>query len=97
MRIDQLYNVGGYDPEHPSGNVLDELAWTDTAAEPGAEDPTVGVTARHYDGDGNVVDERPLTSAEVDFFFGQDTTVEDRWAVHQLADARMAPFIRTDR
>lgn len=66
MRKDQLYNVGGFDPTHPSGNVLDEFVHDDE------HDPTKGVVVRHYDTKGRTLTNRKLTKKELAVFFPAD-------------------------
>lgn len=52
MRTAKLYHPGGYNAEHPSGNVLEELEWDDDESTP---------TFRRFDEQGNIVEERPAT------------------------------------
>lgn len=62
MRKDELYNVGGFDPEHRSRNVLDEFEHAEDAE-------GLDVTVRHYDAKGRVLEDRALTDDELAFFF----------------------------
>lgn len=55
-RKEQLYGLGGYDPEHPSGNVLEEIEW---------DDDRLQVTYRRYTAAGDVAEERPATDADL--------------------------------
>lgn len=79
MRIDELYNIGGFDPEHPSGNVLDAFEHHDDS-----------IVVRQYESDGTEVVNRPLTKDEMAFFFpGEDAapSLTEQAAVQTMADA----------
>lgn len=88
MRIDELYGPGGFDPGHPSGNVLDALVHE------GDEEGT-DVRVRHYAADGSVLEDRKLTDDEHAFFRSQwfpdddapAPSDEDVLAVRRIADA----------
>lgn len=79
MRIDELYNLGGFDPKHPSGNVLDAFEHHDDA-----------ILVKHYDIDGSVLVDRPLTADEAAFFFpppGEGPPIDLLRTVQVLGDA----------
>lgn len=78
MRVDELYNVGGHDPDHPSGNVLDAFEHSDPACIPGEDRRCIckHVTVRHHDRRGKKITDRKLSTDEQRFFF-PNLLVED--------------------
>ena len=101
-RKDEVYGIGGYDPDHPTGNVLDEFDHGQVEhideGPPMGLVPGVGktVTVRHYDRHGKQLTERTISDDEKAFFFPKkDARIDVRAAaaVHGIAAASIADRI----
>lgn len=92
-RKDELYGLGGFDPTHPSGNVLDEFDHGtvdhDSDGLPGTGRTVI---VRHYERDGSLAEDRTLTPEERAFFFpapGESVDLRAHLAVRELGNARV--------
>lgn len=100
MRKDELYNVGGFDPKHPSRNVLDEFVHDDAECGtmiPGSDQvrrcACSGISVRHYDKKGRTLVDRRLTADERRTFFPPDGAATIDPAVKALANESVSERI----